>query len=78
MKTILISRFKAECIRMLKDVEMTGEPIVVTHRGKPLVRVEPIQIHGQKKIMGGLKGKITVLGDIVNTNDSSAWEALSS
>jgi len=63
---------------MIKDVEMSGEPIVVTHRGKPMVRVEPIQIYGQKKIMGGLKGKIIIAGDIVNTDDSPAWEALSS
>jgi len=30
--------FKAHCLRLMEKVARTGSPIVVTKRGKPLVR----------------------------------------
>ncbi|PYJ69484.1 MAG: hypothetical protein DME54_12490 [Verrucomicrobia bacterium] len=35
MKTIPVSEFKAKCIELLKDVQKTKEPILVTLRGVP-------------------------------------------
>lgn len=61
---------------MLKNIETTGESLIVTHRGKPMVRVDPLRRPGQKRIVGGLKGQMKITGDIVNTDDASAWESL--
>jgi len=33
--------FKAHCLRLMEKVARTGMPLVVTKRGKPLVRVVP-------------------------------------
>lgn len=42
MRTIPAGRFKAQCLRLLDEVAETGETIVVTKRGKPVAKIEPI------------------------------------
>lgn len=41
MQTMPISEFKARALEVLKQVHRSGEGLVVTLRGRPLVRVEP-------------------------------------
>jgi len=43
MHTMLVSDFKAKAIATLKRVKQTGEPVLVTLRGKPLAEVVPVQ-----------------------------------
>jgi len=43
MRSIPAARFKAQCLKLLDDVAETGETIVVTKRGKPVARLEPIE-----------------------------------
>ena len=43
MRTIPAGRFKAQCLRLLDDVAETGETIIVTKRGKPVARIEPVE-----------------------------------
>ena len=43
MRTIPTGRFKAQCLRLLDEVAETGETIVVTKRGKPVAKVEPVE-----------------------------------
>ena len=42
MKTILISEFKAKCIAVLSEAQRTREPVMVTRRGKPMAKIEPV------------------------------------
>lgn len=42
MRTIPAAQFKARCLKLLDEVAETGETIVVTKRGKPVARVEPV------------------------------------
>jgi prevent-host-death family protein len=75
MKTLKISEFKATCIRVLKTVARTAEPVVVTHRGKPIVRVQPFQEEPPPaRVLGGLKGSIEIRGDIVNSDWEDDWD----
>ena len=39
MKTIPATGFKAKCLHLLDMVQATGEELVLSKRGKPLVRV---------------------------------------
>ena len=41
-KTVSITEFKAHCLRLAAQVAATGEPLVVTRRGTPLVEVVPV------------------------------------
>jgi len=40
-QTIPISRFKATCLRLLDDVNKTGQPLLVTRNGEPIALVSP-------------------------------------
>lgn len=44
MRTIPAGRFKARCLKLLDEVAETGETIVVTKRGKPVARIEPVEV----------------------------------
>ena len=41
-RTISATQFKARCLALLDEVAETGESLVVTKRGKPVARVEPL------------------------------------
>jgi antitoxin (DNA-binding transcriptional repressor) of toxin-antitoxin stability system len=64
MKTIKISEFKEQCLSLLDRLDPEG--LVVTKHGKPLARVLPFEKDG-KHLIGCLKGKITVKGNIFKT-----------
>ena len=60
-KSIAASAFKARCLALLDRVAETGEPLVVTKRGRPVARVVPAHTTGS----GSLRGSVIVRGDIV-------------
>lgn len=74
MKTMLISEFKAKCIGVLKEVQRTGEPVVVTLRGKPMARVEALTADKDRKRLGSLAGTIETHCDLVRADSSGDWE----
>jgi prevent-host-death family protein len=52
--------FKARCLALLDRVAATGEPIVVTKRGRPVARVVPVRASRAPS----LRGSVTVRGDL--------------
>ena len=76
MKTMLVSEFKAKCIATLKEVHRSREPMIVTLRGKPLVTIQPLAALPSGKQLGGLKGKMTIHGDLVYTDSTDDWDML--
>lgn len=40
MKTLQVSKFKARCLGLLKEIRDTGEPIALTLRGETLAIVQ--------------------------------------
>jgi prevent-host-death family protein len=60
-------KFKAECLAVLDRVAETGEPVVVTKRGRPVAEVVPVKtrmprpLHGSVTTHGNIVGP--VLGD---------------
>ena len=65
-RTIAAGEFKAKCLRIMDEVNETGQPVTVTKRGEPVIRVVPI-IDGKKKnersFFGDLEGVIEIVGD---------------
>ena len=76
MKTMLVSDFKATCIAVLKEVERTREPVVVTLRGRPMVRVEPLTGGAQGKRLGVLKGAMRIRRNLVRIETTKDWDML--
>ena len=77
MKTVIISEFKAKCISILKEAQRTREPVVVTRRGKPLARIEPIIEAAPRRQLGALRGRMRIMGDIVRSDSEQDWDMLS-
>lgn len=74
MNTMMISEFKAKCIRTVKNIRRTRQPLVITLRGVPVARVEPIRNQASSRILGRMKGSMKIKGDIVQSNFSDEWE----
>lgn len=69
-----ISEFKAKCIAVLKDVQASGEGILVTHRGKPIARVEPFSTNAGPRPLGALSKRMQILTDLVAEESRAEWE----
>jgi prevent-host-death family protein len=63
MKRIPAGTFKAHCLAVMKKVQATGEPVIVTKRGRPVVKVVPAQAE-KNDIFGFMTGKVKIVGDI--------------
>jgi len=63
MKYMPAGTFKARCLAVMKKVQATGEPVIVTKRGTPVVKVVPVQPE-KMDIFGFMTGKIKIVGDI--------------
>ena len=47
MERVLISEFKARCIQLIKRVQATRQPLIVTLRGHPMAKVIPFEQEGE-------------------------------
>lgn len=69
------AEFKAKALEYLRRVEATGEELVVTDRGHPVVRILPVR-------MAEPDARALLLGSLVRYDDPSKpvatddWEAL--
>jgi prevent-host-death family protein len=62
------TEFKARCLELMDQVAATGNPVVVTKRGKPVARLAPAG-RRPRSVVGALKGHVRILGDIVSPID---------
>ena len=75
MKTVILSAFKANCIALLREAQKTSEPIMVTRRGRPLARIEPIHEPVPVRRFGKQRGRLQIKGDIVHADFSADWDS---
>ena len=64
VRVVPAATFKAQCLSILDH--LTPQGIVVTKRGKPVARVLPMA-RASSDLIGSLRGKIRVRGDIMST-----------
>ncbi len=70
-RTVPAGEFKNCCLKLMDDVRKHGIPVTVTKRGKPFVRVVPIQ---EEAGPSTLRGTIVYEAEeIFSTGES--WEA---
>jgi prevent-host-death family protein len=76
MKEIAAETFKTHCLAIMDEVQATGEPVVVTKNGKPVVKLVPAEIKDES-IFGRMAGKAKIVGDIVSpVTPLEDWKAL--
>lgn len=64
MKQIGAGTFKARCLAIMKAVQTTGEPVIVTKRGTPMVKLVAVRRRKKDDIFGFMKGKGKIVGDV--------------
>ena len=70
MKQIGAARFKERCLSLLDEVGPGG--IVITKRGKPVAKLIPFA-SDSASLIGSLKGKVKIKGNIFSTG--MEWDA---
>lgn len=81
MQTWSVTEFKTQALGILEQVVQTGEPVIVTKRGKAIVKVVPLAYGAdvsegavvQKP--GKLKGTVIEEVDIVSPLGADIWDA---
>lgn len=68
-------QFKAQCLKLMDQVQQTHEEIIITKHGKPVAKLVPVQEAQADSIIGFMKGSVQVTGDIVAPLDEE-WEVL--
>ena len=67
-------QFKATCLKVMDRVRRTRESVVITKRGKPVVRLAPIAEDDPVPLFGYLAGTVTIRGDVVGPTGET-WDA---
>jgi prevent-host-death family protein len=76
MDTMPAGKFKATCLAVLDRVRRTGEPLLITKRGKPVAQLIPPP-HAEaptNDTYGCMAGTAEILGDIVEPLGEEDWE----
>ena len=74
VRTVTITELRATCSWLLEEVSVRQRTIVVTKQGKPIAQLRPM-VARPKRIVGAMKGRIELLGDIVSSV-GVRWNAL--
>ena len=69
-KSIGAAEFKEKCLALLDQVGPEG--LIITKHGKPVARLVPLST-GSAELIGSLKGKIRIRGNVLSTG--LEWDA---
>ena len=69
--------FKQRCLALLDEVDTTGEPILVTKRGRPVAQLAPLTHDERGDWRDAMSGRGDILGDLVApASDLAEWDVL--
>jgi prevent-host-death family protein len=72
-RTIMASRFKAECLAILDQVEQMHISVVVTKHGRPIARVVPLGVGYDTATMGSVR--LVAEADEAYYSTGETWDA---
>jgi prevent-host-death family protein len=75
MKTMGISEFKTHALKILDQVSKNQEIVVVTKRGRPIVRISPCRTTETLPVPGRLSESLVFEKDIVSPLGEDIWDA---
>jgi prevent-host-death family protein len=74
VKEMAAGEFKAKCLAVMDEVLESGEPVLITKRGKPVAKL----VAARKKsdeIFGYMTGKAKIVGDIIHSAPAEDWKS---
>ncbi len=75
METLSKSQFKAHALEVLRKIEESGEPVVITNRGRPTVEVRRLRAE-QKSPRDLLRGSVMTYEDPFSSVGEEDWAEL--
>lgn len=77
VRTIGAGEFKQRCLRLLDEVGASGEPIVITKRGRAVAQLTPVASERHDDWRGAMSDRGEITGDLVApATDPGEWHAL--
>jgi antitoxin (DNA-binding transcriptional repressor) of toxin-antitoxin stability system len=77
MKTMTAGRFKKNCLKVMDDLSLSSEPILITKKGKPIAKLVSPEAKTTDDVFGCLRGVVKIVGDITGPAvPVEDWEAL--
>jgi len=74
-KLISKSKFKPHALEYFREVEKTGKEIIITDRGKPVLKITPYT-QDQEASLKSLKGSVVKFSDPTEPISVEDWGAL--
>jgi prevent-host-death family protein len=74
MKEMAAGEFKSKCLAVMDDVQKTGEPVLITKRGKPVAKLVAVRKKGDE-IFGHMTGKAKIVGDVIHSLPAEDWKS---
>ena len=75
MITISKSRLKAQMLSVFRQIEETGEEVIVTDNSRPVLRIARIETRRPvEEAFAGLRGQVVYREDI-NSPTADEWES---
>lgn len=75
MQTVSKSQFKSQLLEYLRRVEKEKKPLLVSHGGKPVIKVSPYQ-EDPDEILKSLRGSVLRYDEPNEPVGLEDWEAL--
>lgn len=74
-RVIQAGKFKAECLKLMDDVQLKKYSIIITKRNIPIAKLVPID-EVETQIFGKMKGTGHIVGDLIEPIGEE-WNACS-
>lgn len=75
MKTVSKATFKARALEIFRRVEASGEPVLITDHGRPVLKLEPY--YGEDDaVLASLRGSVLEYHNPTGPVGEDDWEAL--
>ena len=71
---IAAGKFKAICLKLMDEVNRTGEEVVITKHGQPVAKLVAVGTETRRHSFGLLADQTVVYGDLVEPTGEE-WEA---
>lgn len=77
MRTMPAGEFKQTCLRLLDEVGVSGEAIVITKRGRPVAQLTAVKPERAEDWLGAMRERGEIRGDLIApASEPGEWDAL--
>jgi prevent-host-death family protein len=74
-KVVSKSKFKPNALAYFREIEKTGQPLIISDRGKPVLKIIPYSSNANEKL-NSLRETVAKYEDPLEPMDLEDWEVL--